>query len=433
MEVIVLNEKGSDKKMNLIERIKTIDFENYELKFQETPNYLVAIIKNLAEDAYYDPYEKELDEEEVLEFREYIENYKLREDALEVINDAILEVAMRMDDLETFKEYFNKVKRFDFKTPFCVEESNILKEIKEFEHYLKSDTKRGLNSLLYNEIFEEVGSPLKLKSENENGIFKLEKRPLELDKNKEKYFDHLLMLLVVALEGRDIKKYIYNIILPPSGSKKYKEYKIVERAAVLGKVNFVKFLLEQGAEIPESTRTESVEIKEIFKKAQEGSFKIKLQDKLYPLLSNSPTYAHISEWIKQYKKVYYVKADLYRRYDILSLTNEKDILELMKMNKNSGIRFILKKADKKDISGFEKREDNQENLYEFLEKNSVLHKSQQTMENFLEAYLMAGIEINKIQNFKVERNRTKPEETDFTEADELALIYENEQEYRDNH
>lgn len=64
-----------------------------------------------------------------------MENYKLTEIELQTIYYAFLEVSMRLNDLETFKKYFQKIKPDDFITPNYACYSQKL-ELKEFEHYI---------------------------------------------------------------------------------------------------------------------------------------------------------------------------------------------------------------------------------------------------------------------------------------------------------
>jgi hypothetical protein len=405
--------------MGVLNRLKTIDFDHYKLKVQEIPAYFIP---------------EELYEEEILEFMNRMANYKLNEDELQVINDAILELAIRLGDLDTFKEYFNKARKFDFRTPFFAIESYHLSDIAEFKHYLEEDDEDCLNSPLYNELFEEIGSPLKKEEDDdEDDEFILDERPLELEENKGAYFDHLIMLFVVALEGRDLSKYIQNLVFSWRGSGWYKDYEIIERAAVLGKVNIVKYLLEQGAEVPEYTCTQSEEIKSIFDSANNAEINSKWEQNFHPAFANSPAFSQISEWIKQYEGIYYVTADFTRKYNIILLSNDEDIFEFMKMDKKyyGESLFLVKKSDAQDILEFENQKGiNNRKLYNFFE-NSILYKNKDPKEGSLEAFLHAATTINKMKNYV--SHFIQPEYREHREGDVWAQVYEDQKEYNDNH
>lgn len=415
--------------MDLLKQFKEIDFLNYNFKYKP---------KEIPGNLFF--------QEEILEFKNLMKNYRLTEMELQTINYAFLEISMRLNDLETFKEYFHKIRPDDFITPNYACYSQKL-ELKEFEHYIdyhedddeydyedEYEEKEGyyLNYPLYRKFFQEIGSSLHIDDAYVEDEIPLEVRPLESEDYNHFYFDQIIMLFIVALEGRDIKKYISKFILDEYNNPNQPGSSLMDRVAYLEKVEFAKYLLEQGVDAPTEFYTGSSEIQNLFEKSIN---EVRVKQNFHPRFSDSPSYDQILEWINQYKSLYYVTATFTGKSKIFILSTKKDVLNLMDMDKSYyGESIALLKDTSQAILEFKNQKSiDKQPVYSFLEKNSILYANYVPKESTLGTFLDIAYRIAGTRNDVPLHRYAATQSRDFTEADMWSQVYQDQKDYNENH
>ena len=179
------------------------------------------------------------------------EKFDLSDKEQEVIDYALLEIALRIGDSNVIKDYITKFKIFTYKTVYEQPlEVWSLGEYEEFCYLLNDDEK--LVSDLYNQMLDTFKTPLDLEFHYSH-MYKFDS------------FDQILMLFVIALEEKDLKLYIEEFIF---ATGMFGEYDLISRAEELNQIEMIKVLLESGAVISkdEFEYCENEEVKAIYKR-----------------------------------------------------------------------------------------------------------------------------------------------------------------------
>lgn len=240
------------------------------------------------------------------------------------------------------------------------------------------------------------------------------------------------MLFIVALEGRDIKKYISKVILDEYNNPNQPGSSLMDRVAYLEKVEFAKYLLEQGVNAPAEFYTGSSEIQNLFEKSIN---EVRLKQNFHPRFSDSPSYDQILEWINQYKSLYYVTANFTGKSKILILSTKKDVLNLMDMDKSYyGESITLLKDTSQAILEFKNQKSiNKQSEYSFLEENSILYANYVPKESTLGTFLEVAYRIARTRNDVPLHRYAATPSRNFTEADMWSQVYQDQKDYNENH
>lgn len=357
------------------------------------------------------------------------DRFNLNEEGYRAVDDALLELDIRTGNLDGVKQYISKYNTFTYRTAVTALRSSELVHNEEFEYLIAEGQDLRLKSSLYDDILFLINSPFELKS---IAPFEALRKAKETEGfiNKWEHFDQIIMLFVIALEEGNVPLYIEEYLTSYYDCQ-YDDSNIVSNAEEMNQMEIVKYLLAQGATIDEYLDTENSKSKEVYEESVQAVIALKLNEPLHPFVDNAPNFEQIKNWLVEYDTIYLVETDVFsRKYSLTEINGDRDIYDLIHRNiDNRGQTFsFMKKIDQVILEGFNFKESTSLETHKFILNFGVLYLSSPRNR---EAILSAALNINRVSHYI--SFPTSPESREMTEGDVWAQVFEDQKEYNENH
>lgn len=342
--------------------------------------------------------------------------FDLNEEEKEIIYYAKIELAIRLGDIETVKQYIKKYHKFTIKSP--EQELHTYEIADDFEQLVGNDEK--IYSNYYVEILSILKSPFDLQDDSE--------------------LDPIIMLFVIALEEADVKLYVNDYI-----KHLLIDVTLLSLAYYSKNYKNVELFLTAGVPISEDDYYGNRDniVQTLFQKKMDIEVDKHIVEKVFKDNNASPTFCNIVEWVKKYHCLYLFKSSLISsNCSFIKLESIYDIYFLISMNMYypEGIVFLARPCDQSEIKlimdevekSKQTNKDTNKMLISLINELLIFfidHKLKLD-ENYQRAILNPILKVNSLNIIIPSPNIY---DSSRTEADFWSEIYEHQKEYNDNH